>query len=51
MFYYIILSVVHYCFKLYANSVGPDQSPRSATSVLGLHRLALSFYWTFGFNR
>ena len=28
-----------------ANSVDPDQTPRSAVSDLGLHRLSLSLLW------
>ena len=30
---------------LNANSVGPDQTPRSATSDLGLHGLPMSLLW------
>ena len=31
--------------ELNANSVDPDQTPRSAASDLGLHRLPMSFLW------
>ena len=32
-------------FELNANSVDPDQSPRSAASELGLPYLPMSFLW------
>ena len=35
---------------LYANSVNPDQTPRSAASDLGLHYLPLSLLWDTGIN-
>ena len=45
----MILTVECYCFieipVLYANSVGPDQMPRSAASDLGLHCLPMSLLW------
>ena len=31
--------------ELKANSVGPDQMPRSAASELGLHCLPMSLLW------
>ena len=39
-FYYFIEIPV-----IYANSVGPDQTPRSVASDLGLHCLPMSLLW------
>ena len=43
------------CFKaisvLNANSVDPDQTPRSAASDLGLHCLPMSIFWDAGHKR
>ena len=33
-----------------ANSVDPDQTPRSAACDLGLHCLQCPFYWALGIN-
>ena len=33
------------CMHLNANSVDPDQTPRSAASDLGLHCLPMSLLW------
>ena len=33
-----------------ANSVDPDQTPRSAASDLGLHCLSMSLLWDAGIN-
>ena len=35
---------------LNANSIGPDQTPRSVVSNLGLHCLQMSFYETLDLN-
>ena len=40
----LISCFVEVC-ELNANSVDPDQTPRSAASDLGLHCLSMSFLW------
>ena len=66
VFFFILFGPVHFQNKGYlvrffyyyfieipvfnANSVDPDQTPRSAASDLGLHCLPLSLYGTLGSN-
>ena len=45
---WLVFIVIMFCkiiFELNANSVDPDQTPRSAASDLGLHGLPMSFLW------
>ena len=47
---FLLLSCFVEISELNANSVDPDQGPRSAASDLGLHCLPCAFYGTPGFN-
>ena len=42
---FLLLSYFTEISELNANSVNPDQTPRSVASDLGLHRLPMSLLW------
>ena len=51
-YYFHISEMSMFCrnSELNANSMDPDQMPRSAASYLGLHYLPMSLLWTLSLN-
>ena len=49
-FVFIIFQILQNFLHFYANSIDPDQMPRSAASDLGLHYLPCPFNGTLGIN-